>query len=366
MKHLWLFNPENDIALAHDTANFTAPVAAVSLRKAGEILPLWVAYDGDVVLCSGVSDSWLKRVQQDFGIKVEPWAHDLDCLLQPWGWSKATRRFFEQNGFVDSVLPSDKTLSDIRRLSHRRTSAVVAEKLKQELNFPTWDAAVEIDNVENLKKMLADGRRYVLKSPWSSSGRGIVFVDESNVQNALRQAEGTIKKQGSIMVERSAERVVDFAMLFDYSSDECSFCGYSLFSTDTRGVYTGNIVSSQTEIVNKLSKYIDIKQLEEVESVLPVVLREVLGCDYRGPIGVDMLATTNGMLHPVVEVNLRWTMGFVALRLARFVEGEAFYSVIPGDCSQECVPIVDNGKLISGTLALNPPGGDFTFILKKD
>ncbi len=365
MNRLWLFNPENDIALAHDNANFTAPAAAISLRRAGETLPLWIAEDGDEFVCSGVNDRWLREVQEQFGIKVEPWSHKIDYVPEPWGWSKATRRFFEQNGFPGEVLPSDGRLNDVRRLSHRRTSVIVAEKLKRTLDFPTWDAAIEIENIGELRNLISNGGRYVLKSPWSSSGRGIIFVDESNVQNALRQAEGTIRRQASIMLERAANRIVDFAMLFDYKPGDCRFCGYSLFSTDARGAYSGNIVAAQADIVEKLSQFSDIKQLEAVERALPGILCEVLGEDYCGPVGVDMLVAEGGILHPVVEVNLRWTMGFVALRLARFVEGEALYSVIPGDHSKECVPIIENGKLLGGMLALNPPGSDFSFVLKK-
>ena len=44
----------------------------------------------------------------------------------------------------------------------------------------------------------------------------------------------------------------------------------------------------------------------------------ILGNDYRGPFGVDMMIYgPNRLICPTVEVNLRTTMGFVALALRR-------------------------------------------------
>ena len=34
---------------------------------------------------------------------------------------------------------------------------------------------------------------------------------------------------------------------------------------------------------------------------------------YEGPVGVDMLVTSDGNLHPCIEINWRMTMGMVAV-----------------------------------------------------
>ena len=41
---------------------------------------------------------------------------------------------------------------------------------------------------------------------------------------------------------------------------------------------------------------------------------------YTGPFGVDMMILNNGYIHPCVELNLRQTMGHVALALTQKVE----------------------------------------------
>ena len=51
-----------------------------------------------------------------------------------------------------------------------------------------------------------------------------------------------------------------------------------------------------------------------------MVLARELGNSYRGPLGVDMMVVSVDnklMVHPCVELNLRRTMGHVALALTR-------------------------------------------------
>mgnify|MGYP001140241913 FL=1 len=50
MPRLHLFNPENDIALATGSDNFTAPKAALALRASGAAPPLWYVDPGDTFL----------------------------------------------------------------------------------------------------------------------------------------------------------------------------------------------------------------------------------------------------------------------------------------------------------------------------
>ena len=40
---------------------------------------------------------------------------------------------------------------------------------------------------------------------------------------------------------------------------------------------------------------------------------------YEGPFGIDMMIVKGGLLHPCVEINLRRTMGHVALSIGRLI-----------------------------------------------
>jgi len=354
MKRLWFFFPENDIALAHGNAGFTAPAAAVALRRAGEVLPLWMASPGDYVLCNGVDDAWMGDIQYRYGIVADVWNHeDFDCIPTPWGWSAASRRVFENCGFAADRLPSSDTLDCYRQLSHRRTSAALARMLSGMLTF-VEAGAMEISDQAELAEVLGDGRRHVVKSPWSSSGRGVRFVGPDRVDEVVRQAVGTIRRQGSVMVEPTVDDRMDFALLYEIEGGAAHYRGLSLFATDmATGRYMGNIVAAQDILASRLSCRVSAERLARLVAAVEISLNTLLGADYVGPVGVDLMAAVDGSVH-VAEMNLRYTMGFLSLALTRLVPSgkEYIYEMITG----RDVP--------DGAISLTPPSAPLQFVLR--
>jgi len=52
MNRVFLFNPENDIALAAGRQNFTPPKAALQMALSGATLPWWLGDSDDYLLLS--------------------------------------------------------------------------------------------------------------------------------------------------------------------------------------------------------------------------------------------------------------------------------------------------------------------------
>ncbi len=365
MNRLWLFNPENDIALAHGFANFTPPPAAFKLRQSGELLPLWMASEGDRVLCHGVSDRWLTGICESYNIEVDIWnCMDFNFLPTPWGWSMASRATFVNEGFSVAGLPDDEELAVYRELSHRRTATRINETVRNKLPFEIYPGAVEVNDADALSHLVSQKGQVVIKAPWSSSGRGIRFADREHLNRAVTAAAGTIRKQGSVLVEDFVESHYDFALLFYCNNGECSFCGYSLFDTDaSNGQYGGNVVASQEVLRSRIDSRLVPGELELMKDALAEALSAVVASVYTGPVGVDMLTDSNGKMH-IVEVNLRYTMGFLAMGLSRYVQTEGRFYIRKGDCGTRAIPEIENGKLIKGEQCLTPPGGEFTFIVE--
>ena len=182
----------------------------------------------------------------------------------------------------------------------------------------------------------AAGIPFVLKTPWSSSGRGLLvsFSTTSNglvVNNSrtllMKQALGTINKMGGIMGEEwISDKVQDFAMLFYASDKDVRFIGYSLFENDNSSfstTYRQGYLLSNDKIVEKLS--IPNDHLSSIakayDDLLTEMLRPLFGKPWHlGYLGVDMLsyydktediAKLDLKVHPCVELNLRCTMGVV-------------------------------------------------------
>lgn len=368
MPGLWLFNPDNDLALASDKDNYTPPMAAVRLRRSGAALPMWLGAAGDAFLCAGINNSWFENCRDTFGLVTEPWNHSLNFTPRPWGWSRAARATFLQAGFSADSLPSDFRIDQMRKLSSRATAIEVHGCLAAKISFDLWDAGMVVNDSPQLCDALERWPQAVVKTLWSSSGRGLDFVDAAGVSSAISRAQGAIRRYGAVTVEPQAHKMADFAMLFTASDVGVGYTGLSWFEADAHGRYSSNLVASQEAILARVADLYPAERLAAVRNALTDILTRVCReANYRGPIGVDMLLarTSQGVvLHPVVEINFRYTMGFVAMDLARFVASEARFYISAGDTTSACRPSVSCGKLVGGKLALTPPGGDFTFVLE--
>lgn len=372
MAKLLLFNPENDIALASDLTHFTPPKAAIAMRSAGAALPLWYGDAGDKLLAYGINAAWLDYVEKRFDTGVGLSDHSMTDGLQPspWGWSKATRESFVREGFAPDALPDDNTLDRWRRLSHRRTAATLCRSITPMLGFEIAPPAAEFSDTATLMSYLSLQPDSIIKSPWSSSGRGLIDTRHLSCAEILRRCEGIIRRQGSVTVEKAYDRVADLAMLFTCADGECRFTGYSLFKTDAAGNYTGNILADDSRLLETAGRLYPSDRLTEVRDALCSAITREIAHIYSGPLGVDMLIARREdgslLLDATVEVNLRMTMGFVAHRISEkyLAEGsEGTYSVIPAknNPANDTMKVEDR-KMISGRIDLTPPGGLFRFV----
>ncbi len=122
----------------------------------------------------------------------------------------------------------------------------------------------------------------------------------------------------------------------EFESDgrgQVRYLGLSLFHTEN-GAYMGNILASEDEKMEIISHYISTDLLVHIQQKICDHLGELYRGRYAGPFGVDMMVArgddngqcsmVNGqyLLNPCVEINLRRTMGHVALALAEQVPSD--------------------------------------------
>ena len=119
------------------------------------------------------------------------------------------------------------------------------------------------------------------------------------------------------MAEPFFDKEKDFGMEF-YAGEDGSirYLGLSLFHT-ANGAYTGNILATENKKREMISRYISIELLDSIKENICSSLPTILTGGYTGPFGVDMMVVKGErfLLHPCVEINLRRTMGHVALAL---------------------------------------------------
>ena len=281
-----LFYPSHDIALANGIRHFNPPKAALRLQE-------------DL--------AWLEDIFSPDG-------------TQPWGWDWDTREYLAKERRIKrSLLPTDANLEQLRQLSNRRTLIDLLQGLHYSGTMPEYLTSEE-QVLNFIERYDTSGQKFVLKTPWSSSGRGLIRSTITPRPILLRQANSTIQKMGGIMGEPWLDKKQDFALLFFVHRDHVSFIGYSYFENDTNGTYRQGFLLSNADIEKRLTTDSALspdtlnRLHKEARDVLTRLFSPFFGLPWQvGYVGIDMM-TLNEPLLPwaCCELNLRCTMGVVA------------------------------------------------------
>ena len=322
-KTLHVFNPEHDLALAVGRGPYTPPAEVKKIRKIQSLLPALYADSGDFILRDAdikedeikslpyyslakekairiINPSEIVSITQDIG------------RVMPWGWDHALRRSLEEAGVSNNLLPSEESLDKLRELSHRRTTILFRNSIAHLLSEEVINPPIELSCLEEVIQFLEFHPLSYFKAPWSSSGRGIVVSDHISRKGLLEWAHGIIRRQGSVIAEPSWNRVFDFATEWRVTKGTPEFLGYSVFKTSSRGKYHGNVEASQSELLDTIKKNAP-RFRDEIISAQKHALQSNVAPWYEGPLGIDMLADSEGNINPCVEINLRITMGMIGL-----------------------------------------------------
>lgn len=339
---LHIFNPEHDLALASNLRQFTAPHAGRQLRSDLSFIPALWADEGDLVLVDDIDNArdkvrhlggdlvdkveFITKVQLAHFIKTE----FLDGVY-PWGWDLSLKGELEHIGIPEIALPGDAILNKVRAISSRQWAA---EHLQSGVRF--------VQSVAEVKSLVREWGKAVIKAPWSSSGRGVRFVsaDEfregSDYPSFERWVGNIIYRQGGVTVEPYYNKVMDFGMEFEMVDGKVLYRGLSLFDT-IKNAYSGNVLCPEDKKVEMMARYVSPERLLQIRQHVIDVMEPALKGIYSGPFGVDMmiyakeqnLPASDGASSDVqddfgvnecIEVNLRRTMGHVAIDLADYLQ----------------------------------------------
>ena len=336
---LFVFNPEHDMALASNLLHFTPPRAACLIRRNMDFLPSLWAEPEDIILVEDntIAEARARQLNINYNGKFFPRDRLQQQLLSglvldavcPWGWDLNIRNDMLQYGIESALLPDSSSLDAIRKTSHRRWASENLLLPLRNINGTTG-VSCAASTVDEVQQLLSLHGSVVLKAPWSGSGRGIRYVGkrcnvsrkryDSLTSHLKGWIKNVIKEQACVMVEPWYDKAVDLGMEFyAYGNGSVKYSGLSLFHA-TDGVYDGNILGSEDSLEARLCRFVSADLLHEVARETVALLSSRLHKSYQGPLGIDMMIVrdeSKWLLHPCVELNLRATMGHVALALSR-------------------------------------------------
>ena len=394
-REVLIFNPQNDLALASGGINYVAPPFAVQMARDLAVLPAFIAEPGSLIITDSDLDAeWLEQLSSTFGLDVHAIKRSelrrlSDYRIMPWGWSLDMRRRLLKWGASQESVPSKDEIYHLRGLSHRRVTTLIHLRLQELLGKQLCPTPVELATTSEVMAFVEKHRQCFIKTPWSSSGRGIYHTIDGTTPELEQWCRGALKRQGSVMCEVALDKMMDFAVEYHSSNGKAIARGYSVFETDSHSQYSHGEVATHDALKKRITEL--YPQLDEVVDALTLTLNEMVAPHYNGWLGVDMLLYNNAQciihnaqsaplslpshshlspltsplntgINPCVELNLRPTMGAVTCMLgdrivapgasARFVIEQRSSSSKPWRALPE--PVIKDGRLSAGALCITP------------
>lgn len=330
---LLLFNPDTDLALSTGRKAYTPKKGVEQMRR--DLFPLMALFSrpGDALLLpSCQEESGLGRLRESLKVDLVR-EEDVSGLkledVVPWGWNLSVASRLSDMGVDERILPSGDFLEHHRRLSSRALLSQLSERFQGQEGLEA--GSMNLESIKEVEALLDAPEPYVFKVPYSSSGKGLLWPMVLGRDLLLKRASQALRQGGLLTAQRVYDKVLDLAMEFFVRNRQASFTGYSVFKTNSRGIYEGNLCLSDALAESLIKRWIPMEWLHRARMILLSMLEEM---DYEGPVGVDMMIARNPskgcFLVPLLEMNLRHTMGMVSNRIHQRIldpSSAAFLSV---------------------------------------
>jgi len=323
------FNPGHETAVLNTSPYYTAPANIVAMQQELSFLPAWYGRYGDTVLTGNTQNGGYYSSLYSYFPALPKAIIEEELLNSPyeevsfWGISpQAVHLFEELSEKYEIHLEIPKWKNEYIYLNSRQAAKDCLQKLTDKIpQLSSNIIPVFYTNLEEIEKAVNTSSFQLLaKAPYSSSGRGLLWLPQTGLTRTERQIlHGTLKKQGSVSIEQVLDKDTDFAMEFiSDGQGNITFEGYSLFFTNKKGAYSANYIGNQNNILTLLSDKVPLSLLQDVEKQLTEILKNKYATQYKGCIGIDMMIYKDGneyKLQPCLEINMRYNMGYLSLKL---------------------------------------------------
>lgn len=307
LSKLWYMNADFEMELAHagQTYRRLPSFEALNQRLAPHLL--WLARAGDALLLpepyTETLRSEAKRRQVEL-VSLERAAHRSERIFTPWGWTPSALAVGHEARAVLQPVPFETVA--------RVNSKLWSHALEVELGVAIKGAAVAV-TFEELAEAVAlacpkADDKWVVKSPFGFAARERVLgrgplLDEPQAKWSRRR----LHKGETLIFQPWLDVRREYGVVLEISPDGTyGMLGISDLQTNGAGTGTGYILGRPPAP----------QTVRELESVAQTVCERLHREGYSGPVGMDALEHRAG-LHPLLEINARYTMGFVAVAVER-------------------------------------------------
>lgn len=300
---------ETELSQAVGTYRRLPSFEALNRRLAPHLL--WLARAGDALL---VSEPWSEHLLAEAerrGVELVSTARAVNQstrIFAPWGWTPSAASAGERAGAVVSPPVSFNTVA-------RVNSKLWSHALEVEQGWAQTGAATAatIDELREAVARACPGAedKWVIKSPFGFAARDRVLGRGPTLEGPQgKWAERRFQMGETLIFQPWLEVIREYGVVMEIAPDgACEILGVSDLQTNGAGTGRGYILGRRPSEA----------RLAELERIAAIVCERLFKEGYTGPVGIDALEHARG-LHPLLEINARYTMGFVALAVERSVK----------------------------------------------
>jgi hypothetical protein len=297
---------ETELACAVGTYRRLPPADALNHRLAPHLL--WLARAGDALL---LSEPWSEQLQGEAQrravelISPAQRASEPSRIFTPWGWTPSALALGE---LVGAEVSQHVPFSIVARVN----SKLWSHALEVELGWAQPGAATA-RTPDELREAVeracpGDNDKWVIKSPFGFAARDRVLGRGQTLEGPQAVwCERRLSKGETLIFQPWLEVVREYGVVMEIlAGGAYRILGISDLQTNGAGTGKGYM----------LGRPPSPERAAELERVAGIVAERLFKEGYTGPVGIDALEHTRG-LHPLLEINARYTMGFVAVAVEK-------------------------------------------------
>lgn len=307
---LWYMNADFEAELAHRAALCAAPylpnsfLTALNRRLAPRLLHL--AAEGDSLLYDEPHPVPLIEEARRRGVRLLTTRERVAAgtIFEPWGWTKSAFEVAALTGAEVSAPPEEVVT--------RVNSKLWSHALEVELGV-ALPGAKAVSTFKELAEAVARAcpradDKWVIKSPYGFAARDRVLGRGARI--AEPQAKWSRKRLNhgeQLIFQPWLDVVREYGVIMVISREGETFVhGFSDVQANGAGTAKGYLLGRPPAP----------DRASELKRMARAVGERLHREGYFGPAGLDALEHAGG-LHPLLEINARRTMGFVALAIER-------------------------------------------------
>jgi hypothetical protein len=306
-------NADFEAELAHAGGPYrrTHTYEALNRRLSAQLL--WLARPGDALLLAEPWPDSLSTEARRRGVElVSPSSGESQSgrVFTPWGWTPTAAAAGEKVDAIVRPVPFEV----VRRVN----SKLWSHALEVELGL-ALEGAATASTFEELSDAAARAcpgaqDKWAIKSPFGFAARERVLGRGPRVEGA--QATWAVRRLArgeTLIFQPWLEVVREYGVCVEVARDGSHrVLGFSDLQTNGAGTSVGYV----------LGRPPSPERAAELERTAAAVCARLRREGYHGPAGIDAVEHAGG-LHPLLEVNARYTMGFVALAVERALKPSA-------------------------------------------